>query len=71
MLADTLGRSPLLAWRAPIRWADACAVVKTYAPSGCYTGAVTCWNAASILYAVEHANRADSVHVRPTQFVSL
>lgn len=70
MLADTLGRSPLLAWREPIRWADACAIVKTY-HDGTPTGTVTCWNASAVLYSVAHANMADSIHVRPNQYVSL
>lgn len=70
MMADTLGASPLLRWREPIRWADACAIVKTYHDGApCLT--VTCWNGSAILYAVEHAHASDSIHIRPNQYVSL
>lgn len=70
MLADTLGTAPLLAWREPIRWRDACAIVKTY-HDGAPTGTVTCWNAAAILYAVEHAYASDAIHIRPNEYVGL
>lgn len=71
MIGDSLGTKPLLAWHEPIRWREAIAIVRTFSPSGYPTGAVTCWTGVAIANAVARVHAADTVHVCPTEYVSL
>ncbi len=48
---------------APMDFTLPIARVTCYSPSGLPTTAVQCFNIGAILYAVEHANPADSVHL--------